>query len=340
MHIWSNEEAKLNRRALLQFGAGLSIWALFSPARSEAEPAYPARVLSLVVPRPAGGVVDIIAREWGNKVNKVLGATYIENIGGGGGTIGAAFAARAPADGYTLLFGTTSELVLSPILSHQSYDPVASFEPISIICESVAAIVVNPNVPATNLGELVAYAKENPGQLNYGSAGAGTVSNLAGELFKREAGLPDITHIPYRGGGEAMSDLIADHIPIMTPMMSQTIIELHRQGRIRVLAVASERRLDAMPDIATAGEGRDFPISSPGFSSVCSRPRKRRSLLSLRSTPPLMSQWKTLILRKSFSAAGFKSVTNRTPHPPRGISRAKSPGGGKLCQQVGLSAKR
>ena len=339
MHIWSNEEAKLNRRALLQFGAGLSIWALFSRARSEAAPAYPARVIKLVVPRPAGGVVDIIAREWGNKVNKVLGATYIENIGGGGGTIGAAFAARAPADGYTLLFGTTSELVLSPILSHQSYDPVASFEPISIICESVAAIVVNPNVPAANLSELVAYAKENPGQLNYGSAGAGTVSNLAGELFKREAGLPDITHIPYRGGGEAMSDLIADHIPIMTPMMSETIIELHRQGRIRVLAVASERRLDAMPDIATAAE--------QGFPDLIAR--LFVGLFAPAETPqPIIAQVDAAThvamedpdLRKSFSAAGFESVTESDAASATRYLKSEIARWRPILQQVGLSAKR
>jgi tripartite-type tricarboxylate transporter receptor subunit TctC len=140
------------------------------------------------------------------------------------------------------------------MLAHQSYDPIASFEPIAIICDSVAAIVVNASLPVSDLNELVAYARKNPGNLNYGSAGAGTVSNLAGELFKRLTDLPDITHIPYKGGGQAMSDLIAGQIPIMTPMMSENIMELHRRGRVRVLAIASDRRLAAAPDIATASE--------------------------------------------------------------------------------------
>jgi tripartite-type tricarboxylate transporter receptor subunit TctC len=298
-----------NRRTLLRLGAAAASGALFWPGRGRAQADYPDRVIKLIVPRLAGGVVDIIARQWGDKIHKILGATYIENMGGGGGTIGASFAARAPADGYTLFFGTTSELVLSPLTSQQSYDPVTSFEPVSIICESVAAIVVNQAVPAANLGELVAYAKENPGRLNYGSAGAGTVSNLAGELFKREAGLPDITHIPYRGGSEAMSDLIADHIPIMTPMMSQTIIELHRQGRIRVLAVASERRLEAMPEIATAAE--------QGYPELIAR--LFVGLFAPATTPqPIIAQIDAAThvamqdpdLQKNFSAAGFETVTN------------------------------
>ena len=149
----------MNRRELLQLGAGASAAALW-PRSVEAQATYPDRVVKLIVPRPAGGVVDVIAREWSEKVNKTLGSTFIENMGGGGGVIGAAAAARAPADGYTLLLGTTSELVISPMLAHQSYDPIASFEPIAIICDSAAAIVVNPSVPATNLKELVAYAQK------------------------------------------------------------------------------------------------------------------------------------------------------------------------------------
>src|SRR5271168_2455062 len=179
----SEEGFVVNRRELLRFGVASATAVLGAPS-SGAQANYPDRTVRLIVPRPAGGVVDIIAREWSNAVGKNFGATFIENVGGGGGTIGAALAARAPPDGYTLLFGTTSEMVLSPILPHLSYS-VASFEPIAIICESIASIVVNPSVPVADLRELVTYARRNPGRLSYGSAGAGTVSNLAGELFKR-----------------------------------------------------------------------------------------------------------------------------------------------------------
>jgi tripartite-type tricarboxylate transporter receptor subunit TctC len=301
----------LNRRKLLQIGVVTSVGTLFLPSarRARAQPTYPDHAVRLVVPRPAGGVVDVIAREWSDKVSATFGATYIDNIGGGGGTIGAAFAARAPADGYTLLFGTTSELVLSPMFAHESYDPVASFEPIAIICESVAAIVVNPSVPASDLNMLVAYARQHPDGLSYGSAGAGTVSNLAGELFKRLANLRDITHVPYRGGGPAMSDLIAGHIPIMTPMMTETIIALHRQGQIKVLAVASQQRLKSMPDIATAAE-QGYPELIARLFVGLFAPAKTPKPIVARVEDVTQRAMQDLALQKSFAAAGFESVTN------------------------------
>ena len=276
--------------------------------RSEAQSTYPDHVVRLIVPRPSGGVVDIIAREWSEKVGKTLGATYVDNVGGGGGTIGASIAARAPADGYTLLLGTTSELVLNPILAHQSYDPIASFEPIAIICDSAAAIVVNPNVPVSNLNELVAYAQKNRGSLNYGSAGAGTVSNLAGELFKRLAGLPDITHIPYKGGGQALSDVIAGQIPIMTPMMSENIMELHRQGRIRIVAVTSERRLAAMPNLATAAE-QGYPGLVARLFAGLFAPAKTPRPMVAKVEQATQQAMQSPAFKASFAAAGFELST-------------------------------
>jgi tripartite-type tricarboxylate transporter receptor subunit TctC len=324
----------LNRREVLQLSAA-AITAMDS-ATARAQSSYPDHVVKLIVPRPAGGVVDVIARNWANNVATPFGATYVENMGGGGGTIGAAFAARAAADGYTLFFGTTSELVLSPLLAHQSYDPITSFAPIAIICESIAAIVVNPSVPAVNLGELVAYAKKNPGHLSYGSAGAGTVSNMAGELFKRLSGLPDVTHVPYRGGNPAMTDLIGGNIPIMTPMMDQTIIELHRQGQIRVLAVASERRLAAMPEIATAAE--------QGYPDLVAR--LFVGLFAPAGTPqPILAKVEAVTaqamqdasLQASFTNAGFVSVTNSGPSSAARYLNAEIQRWKPLLQQTGLN---
>ena len=243
----------MKRREFLQFGTGGLIAALLSRGAS-AQPGYPERTIKLIVPRPAGGVVDLIAREWSGKVSKFLGANYIENMGGGGGTIGAMAAARAPADGYTLLFGTNSELVISPLLGQAQYDPVTTFEPIAILCDSPASIVVHPSVPVSNLKELVTYTKQNKDRMNYGSAGAGTISNLAGELFKRLADVPEIVHVPYKGGGPAMADALAGQVLISTPMMSEQLFEFHKQGKLKILAVASERRLSSMPDIPTGAE--------------------------------------------------------------------------------------
>ena len=293
----------MNRRELVRFGVA-SAAAVFGAPPSRAQSDYPDRAVRLIVPRPAGGVVDIIAREWSNAVGKNFGATFIENVGGGGGTIGAALAARALPDGYTLLFGTTSEMVLSPILPHLSYS-LASFEPIAIICESIASIVVNPSVPVADLRELVAYAKRNPGRLSYGSAGAGTVSNLAGELFKRLADCPDITHIPYRGGNPAMTDVIAGHIPIATPMMSEAILALHRQGQIRILAVASDRRLAAMPDIGTAAE-QGYPGLVARLFVGLFAPAKTPAPIVAKVAEATRAALQSAALQASFAAAGFQ----------------------------------
>jgi tripartite-type tricarboxylate transporter receptor subunit TctC len=300
----------VNRRRFLQLASGVVASPVSSPGRADA--AYPDRVVRLIVPRPAGGVVDVIAREWAENVATSFGATYVENIGGAGGTMGAATLARALPDGYTLLFGTTSELVLNPMIEPVSYDPVASFAPIAIICESVAAIIVHPSLPAANLGELVAYARQHPGTLSYGSAGAGTVSNLAGEQFKRLSGLADITHVPYRGGNPAMTDLIAGHIPIATPMVTESIIALHRQGTIRVLAVASDRRLTAASDMATAAE-QGYPDLLARLFVGLFAPAKTPPAAIDKVAAVTQQALQQQALRQSFAAAGFEPAADSSP---------------------------
>jgi len=242
-----------NRRAFLAFGLGSFAASRFSPAVAETD--YPQHPIRLIVPRGAGGVLDIIGREWANWAGSHLGTVVVENYGGGGGMTGTAMAAHAAADGYTLLLGSTSDLVLNPTLSaDQLYDPVKDFADVAGLAISVAAIMVNPSLPAHNLKELVAYAKANPGKLSYGSAGAGTMSNLCGELFKKLAGVPDIVHVPYKGASGGYGDLISGNIPIMTSNITGSILAMHRAGQIRILAVATDHRLSAAPEIPTAAE--------------------------------------------------------------------------------------
>jgi tripartite-type tricarboxylate transporter receptor subunit TctC len=158
-------------------------------------------------------------------------------------------------DGYTFLFGNTSTQVLLPVLmSRPPYDPLRDFTSIYILCNSPTVIVVHASVPARTLGELIAYAKTNPGKLSYGSAGAGTLTNLAGELFKQLIDAPDIVHIPYKGSAPGLTDLASGHIPMMTPNVGGALLDFHRAGRVRILAVAAETRLRAAPDIPTATE--------------------------------------------------------------------------------------
>jgi tripartite-type tricarboxylate transporter receptor subunit TctC len=245
----------MNRRDLLALGwAFLSARALTSrPALAQGQ--YPERPIKLMVAFSAGGVNDVVARQWAERVKTLLGTVYVENQGGGTGTIATGEAARAPGDGYTILLGSTSTMVLNPMtMSKVPYDPARDFVPIAIIAVSTTSIVVHPSVPATTLAELIAYAKAQSGKLSYGSAGSGTMSNLSGELFKQLTGLNDLVHIPYKGAGPGISDLVSGHIPMMTPNVTGQLLEFHRTGKIRILAVNAAQRLAAAPEIPTAIE--------------------------------------------------------------------------------------
>jgi tripartite-type tricarboxylate transporter receptor subunit TctC len=245
----------MNRRKLMTMGlAGLSA-SVLSPIAAFAQSRYPDRPIRVIVPFSAGGATDVVGRLWADRVRGALGTVVIENKASGGGALGASEVARAQPDGYTLLFGNTSTQVLLPVLmSPPLYDPLKDFAAVYILCLSPTVIVVHPSVPAHTLAELIAYAKANPGRLSYGSAGTGTLTNLAGELFKQLIGAPDIVHIPYKGSAPGLTDLASGHIPMMTPNIGGPLIDFHRAGKVRILAVAAEERLRAAPDIPTAIE--------------------------------------------------------------------------------------
>jgi tripartite-type tricarboxylate transporter receptor subunit TctC len=242
----------MNRRDVLAAGLASFSTALLAPPRALA---YPDRAIRLVVPFSPGGATDVVGRLWAEKMKPVLGTVVTENRGGGGGVTGAAEVARAHPDGHTFLFGNTSTQVLIPaIMSHPPYDSLKDFVGIYILCNSPTSIVVHESVPARTLVEFIAYAKANPGKLSYGSAGAGTLTNLAGELFKQLIGAPDIVHIPYKGSAPGVADLASGHIPMMTPNVGGPLIDFHRSGKVRILAINSTTRIKAAPDIPTAIE--------------------------------------------------------------------------------------
>ena len=245
----------MNRREVLALGlTSLSATAL-RPLPAVAEGRYPERPIKLMVAFSAGGVNDVVARQWAERVKTLLGTVYVENQGGGTGTIATGEVARAPGDGYTVLLGSTSTMVLNPMtMAKVPYDPVKDFVPVAILCVSTTSIVVHASLPVKTLKELIAHAKANAGKLSYGSAGTGTMSNLAGELFKQIAGLDDLVHVPYKGAGPGITDLVSGHIPMMTPNITGQVLGLHRSGKIRILAVNSEHRLTAAPEIPTAVE--------------------------------------------------------------------------------------
>ncbi len=245
----------MNRRDLLALALASLPASALTPLAAIAQGKYPERPIKLMVAFSAGGVNDVVGRQWAERVRSLLGTVYVENQGGGSGTIATGEVARAAADGHTLLLGSTSTMVLNPMtMAKVPYDPAKDFVPIAILAVSTTSIVVHASVPAKTLKELIAYAKANPGKLSYGSAGAGTMSNLSGELFKQLTGLNDLVHIPYKGAGPGITDLVSGHIPMMTPNVTGQLLELNRAGKIRILAVNGAQRLAAAPDIPTAIE--------------------------------------------------------------------------------------
>jgi tripartite-type tricarboxylate transporter receptor subunit TctC len=244
---------KLHRRHFLHLAAGAA--AVPSVSRIVWAQAYPTRPIRLVVPFPPGGAFDAVGRPWAEKMKPLLGTLVVENIGGGGSSLGAAAVARAQPDGYTILLGGTQTHVNEALLkSRPLYDPVKDLDPIAGVAAYFLAIAVDPAVPAQTLKELIAYAKANPGKLSYGHAGVGTIQHLTGELFKSLTGTPEIVQVPYRGTGPAIADLVGGQIPMGIVGLTGQVLEFHRSGKMRVLAVTSATRLIAAPDLPTAVE--------------------------------------------------------------------------------------
>src|SRR5580704_18841548 len=216
---------------------------------------YPSRPIRLVLPFPPGGVFDIVGRPLAAKLQADLGTVIVENQPGAGGSLAAAAVAHAPADGYTIFLGSSSINLTELILRERPLlDPAKDLTPISMVAITGFAIAVNPSVPVKSLMELVTYIKENPGKLSYGSAGAGTMNHLSGELLKSLTGIKDLPHVPYRGSGPGMADLVGGQIPVYIAAMTSQVLEFHRAGKLRMLAITNDKRLPVCPDIPTAVE--------------------------------------------------------------------------------------
>jgi tripartite-type tricarboxylate transporter receptor subunit TctC len=241
----------LRRRDFLALG----LVAACTAPLARAQERYPARPIRLVIPSTPAGVHDVIGRLWAERVKPILGAIVVDNRGGGGGVIAATDVARAAPDGYSILLGSTTTQVLAPAgMASPPYDPVKDFTAVSVFAFSSTSVVVHPSVPATTLQELIAHARTHPGKLSYGSAGNGSSTHTAGELFKRLAGGLDIVHVPYKGIGQGIADLISGQILMFSANATAQILELHRVGKLRILSVSSAERLKAAPDIPTAIE--------------------------------------------------------------------------------------
>ncbi|NUA28617.1 Bug family tripartite tricarboxylate transporter substrate binding protein [Cupriavidus basilensis] len=215
---------------------------------------YPSRPIRLVVPFPPGGAADIFGRLLSQQLTQSLGQpVLVENRAGAGGNIGAAVVANAPADGYTLLLGTIGTHGINPTLyANLPYDPKKDFQPVALVSSGANVLVVNPTLPARDVKELIALAKRNPGQLMMGSSGNGSSIHMSGELFEHMTGT-QLTHVPYRGGSPAQTDLMGGRVQLMFDNLP-TSLPLIAKGLVRPLAVTSAHRSPALPDVPTVAE--------------------------------------------------------------------------------------
>jgi tripartite-type tricarboxylate transporter receptor subunit TctC len=243
------------RRRLLTVAAAVLALAALPGYAPSAQAAYPDHQLKLVVPYPPGGATDVVGRVIAMKLSEELKQqVVVENRGGAGGNLGADAVARADPDGYTLLMGAiTSHSIMSTLEKKTiSYDLMRDLTPVATIAAVPLVFVVNPKLPVHNLKELVAYAKANPGKLTYASSGAGAPQRMAAELFKRQAGV-DMLHVPYRGSGPAMTDLVGGQVQTMVETVPAALPFI-KSGQLRALAVTMPERISMLPDTPTAAE--------------------------------------------------------------------------------------
>jgi tripartite-type tricarboxylate transporter receptor subunit TctC len=324
---------RLPRRRFLQLAAGAA--AVPALPRSASAQAYPVRPIRLVVPYPPGGVFDATGRPWAEKVKPHLGTIVVENIGGGGSSLGTAAVARAQPDGYTILLGGNAGLIIFPVASTKPpYDPLKDFEPIAIVGRNPTIIDVHPSQPIHSLKELVDYAKTNPGKLSYGSSGAGTVNHLVGERLKSLTGT-EIAHIPYRGAGPALTDLVSGHIPMLVQSVTGQAIQLHNTGKIRILAITSATRLSSAPAIPTVAEAGIPGLTSQNFIGLFAPTGTPKGLLEqvAHATRATMADKE---LQQKYLASGFEPDLDSSPDKARLVLEQELAKWAPVVKAIGL----
>ncbi|CAB5713067.1 Argininosuccinate lyase [Delftia tsuruhatensis] len=242
------------RRKLLGTGLALAGMAAMSPLAAQADDKYPSRPITFVVPFPPGGSVDIMGRQYAEPLSRILGVPIVvENRPGAGGSVGTQYVARAKPDGYTLVVSSQSSHLANPLTQPKvGYDPIKDFENIAILGRQPNALMVHSSLPVRNFQEFLEYVKKRPGQVNYGSAGIGSMGQLNVEMLKAATGI-FATHIPYRGGSPLVTAAIGNEVQFILDNLVFMLPHV-QSGKVRALAVASEQRLAVLPDVPTMAE--------------------------------------------------------------------------------------
>lgn len=300
-----------SRRQILGKAAGTA--ALVAIPRGATADNYPSRPIRLVIPYTAGASGDQIGRPWADKMPSLLGPAYIENIGGAGGEVGSSVVAQSAPDGYSLLLGNGSTQVMIPAASSRpAYDTVRDFQAIYRLITSTLAFAVHPSLPVNDLHELAAYAKANPDKLSYGTPGVGTGNHLVGEMFKQQSGAADIVHIPYRGMGPATNDLVGGHILVMIAVVSAPLLQLNQAGKLRILAVTSEKRLSGAPQAPTVIESGMPDLRYAGWFGLFA-PKATPNAIVDRIAQATHMAMADPALQESYRAQGMEPDTDSSP---------------------------
>jgi len=262
---------------------------------------YPNRAVRMIVPFPAGGVADVLGRMTAQRLSAQYGQqVVVENRGGSGGHVGAELAARSTPDGYTIMFGTIGIHAAYGIYSKLSYDPAKDLQPVSLLADMPNILVVHPSVPARNTAEFIALARARPGELNFGTAGAGSSTHMIGELFKVVAGV-NLTHIPYKGSAPAMADLLGGQIHLMFENLPVAIQHV-RAGKIRAIGMTSRQRSASMPEVPTIAETglpeydatAWFTIGAPAKAPADIVRKLNTDIDAWLKAPDMQSKWKDM----------------------------------------------
>ena len=296
---------------------------------------YPARNVTLIVPFAAGGGTDLVARPIAEKLREKWGQTFVvENRGGAGGNIAAEIVYKAPGDGYTLLFVAPGQLAINRYLyAAIAYDP-DQFVHVSIATTSPNVLVVHPSMPIHNVRQLIAFAKASPDRLSYGSSGVGTTTHLAAELLKSMAGIK-IVHVPYKGAAAYLADLVGGHLDMSFFLLGTALPQI-RAGKVRALAVGSEKRNAALPDVPSIAE------EIPGFSSTVwygiVAPPKTSAAIANKLSGAIAEVVRQPAVAKLFAGSGL-DVVGSTPAEMASLARQESERWGRIVRATGATAE-